>query len=107
MSSIVVKPGQSAVGRTAVLIIMMVDAALGQLRDLGYERGFDDLEIVDEDGFPYINFRGERIFAVYFEADPERGLSIKGDWVAALPRKKRFLWALRAYRWVIKKLVAP
>jgi hypothetical protein len=105
MSSIVVKPGQSAVGRTTVLIIMMIDAALGQLKDLGYERGFDDLEIVDADGFPYIKFKGELLFEVYFDADPERGLAIKGDWRMELPPKRRFIWARRFYRWVIKKLV--
>lgn len=106
MSSIAVKPGKASVGRTAVLIIMMVDAALGQLKDLGYERDFDDLHIVEDDGFPYINFNGEKLFAVYFDADPERGIAIKGDWLAELPRRKSFLWFRRSYRWVIRKAVA-
>lgn len=85
-------------------IIMMVDAALGQLKDLGYEREFDEIEIVENDGFPFIEFQGVKIFEVVFAADPSRGLSIKGEWVRDLPPKKRVLWLIKSYRWIKRRL---
>lgn len=104
MSSIVVRPGQSnAVARTSVTIIMMIDAALGQLKDLGYERGFDEVELVDNGDFPYVTLDGEIVFEVFFDADPKRGLAIKGDWRFQPPKKRR-LWLIKTYRWLMRKL---
>ena len=104
-SGIVVKPkaGDAAVAKASQTIIFMVDAALGRLHDLGYDRGYDDLQIDPRDGFPLIRL-GERIlFEVDLVVDPNRGISIDGNWVYE-PPKKSWVWLIKAYRWLRKRV---
>jgi hypothetical protein len=105
MSSIMVKPGQSnAVARTTLTMILMVDAALGQLKDLGYERDFDKVEIGENDyGLPTVTLDGLKTFEIVLQVDPDKGISFDGLWLSQPPRR-RFLWLLRSYRWVVRKL---
>lgn len=104
MSSISVRPWQGgAVSRTSAMIIMMIDAALGQLRDMGYERGFDDVEVVNVDGFPFITLNGEVVFEVVLNVDEDKGISIDGEWRFHPPRR-RALWLIRSVRWLKRKL---
>lgn len=105
MSSIVIHPagGDKAIDRTGLLITMMTDAALGQLRDLGYEREFDELMIVNDDGFPTLEFKGETIFQVVLNVDAKKGISIDGEWLFQ-PPKRRFLRIRRVYRWLVRQV---
>lgn len=105
MATIMVRPGQkNSVARTTLAMIMMVDAALGQLKDLGYERGFDDVDITEnEEGFVTVLLGGRKVFEIVLNVDPDKGVSFDGVW-SNQPPKKSLLWLRRAYRWVIRKL---
>ena len=105
MSAIILRPGtgmDAAVSRASKTIVLMVDAALGHLKDIGYERGFDDVEIDPRDGLPAVKLDGRVIFEVALTIDPEKGISLDGEW-RATPPKKSLLWLRRAWRWLMRK----
>ncbi len=83
--------------RSARNIVLMIDAALGHLHDIGYDRGWDAVEIDPRDGLPAVVVAGQPVFEVVLNVNPEKGISIDGEWTTNLP-KRRFLWARRIWR---------